>query len=56
MEEKDILGRQLIELGDLTRDLTDEVVSIDAMSVNAFSWLQWEVSTHGRRTNREGID
>ncbi|RXK38396.1 hypothetical protein M231_04305 [Tremella mesenterica] len=42
LDDKEILGRQLIELGDLSRDLTDEVVSIDAMSVNSFSWLQWE--------------
>ncbi|KAK8844817.1 hypothetical protein IAR55_006667 [Kwoniella newhampshirensis] len=42
LEDKAIVGQQLIELGDLTRDLSDEVVNIDSMSVNAFSWMQYE--------------
>ncbi|WWD22629.1 hypothetical protein CI109_107122 [Kwoniella shandongensis] len=44
LEDKAIVGQQLIELGDLTRDLSDEIVNIDSMSVNAFSWMQWEFS------------
>ncbi|WVQ82840.1 hypothetical protein IAT38_004973 [Cryptococcus sp. DSM 104549] len=44
LEDKEYFGKQLVELGNLARDLTDEVVHIDSVSVNAFSWLQWEFS------------
>ncbi|BEJ06162.1 hypothetical protein CcaverHIS641_0306840 [Cutaneotrichosporon cavernicola] len=34
----------LAGLADLASDITDEVVTINAMSVNVFSWLFWEFS------------
>jgi hypothetical protein len=35
----------MLQLGDVTRDLTDKLVETNAIAVNAFSWLQWEVNT-----------
>ncbi|WRT63146.1 uncharacterized protein IL334_000049 [Kwoniella shivajii] len=42
LEGKGFIAEQLRELGDMTRDLSDEIVHIDSKTVNAFSWLQWE--------------
>ncbi|WVW81195.1 hypothetical protein I302_103186 [Kwoniella bestiolae CBS 10118] len=42
LEGKGIFAEQIKELGDMTRDLSDEIVHIDSKTVNAFSWLQWE--------------
>ncbi|WVR03043.1 hypothetical protein IAU60_000032 [Kwoniella sp. DSM 27419] len=42
LEDKAMISSQLNELGDMTRDLSDEIVHIDSTTVNAFSWLQWE--------------
>ncbi|OCF60224.1 hypothetical protein L486_02904 [Kwoniella mangroviensis CBS 10435] len=44
LEGKGIFAEQIKDLGDMTRDLSDEIVHIDSKTVNAFSWLQWEVS------------
>ncbi|WWC97640.1 hypothetical protein V866_004524 [Kwoniella sp. B9012] len=42
LEGKGIFAEQIKDLGDMTRDLSDEIVHIDSKTVNAFSWLQWE--------------
>ncbi|WWC57521.1 uncharacterized protein I303_100053 [Kwoniella dejecticola CBS 10117] len=42
LDGKGFIAEQLRELGDMTRDLSDEIVHIDSKTVNAFSWLQWE--------------
>ncbi|KAK4686550.1 hypothetical protein P7C73_g3569, partial [Tremellales sp. Uapishka_1] len=42
LEDKDMVAEQLDELGDLTRDLSDEIIRINSLTVSAFSWLQWE--------------
>ncbi|WWC90279.1 uncharacterized protein L201_005212 [Kwoniella dendrophila CBS 6074] len=42
LEGKGYIAEQIRELGDMTRDLSDEIVHIDSKTVNAFSWLQWE--------------
>ncbi|BEI90611.1 uncharacterized protein CcaverHIS019_0306810 [Cutaneotrichosporon cavernicola] len=44
LEDRFFIGAELIELADLASDITDEVVTINAMSVNVFSWLFWEFS------------
>ncbi|OCF34558.1 hypothetical protein I316_03599 [Kwoniella heveanensis BCC8398] len=44
LDDKSLISAQLTELGDMTRDLSDEIVHIDSTTVNAFSWLQWEFS------------
>lgn len=44
IDEKDMIGQQLFELGDLTRDLYDDVRSINNKAVDAFTWVQWDVS------------
>ncbi|WVQ94388.1 hypothetical protein IAU59_001467 [Kwoniella sp. CBS 9459] len=44
LDDKSLISSQLTELGDMTRDLSDEIVHIDSTTVNAFSWLQWEFS------------
>lgn len=33
----------------MTRDLADEIMGIDHAAVNAFTWIQWEVSARMRR-------
>ncbi|WVF66775.1 hypothetical protein IAT40_001517 [Kwoniella sp. CBS 6097] len=48
LDDKSIISSQLTELGDMTRDLSDEIVHIDSTTVNAFSWLQWEFADLAR--------
>ena len=38
--------KRRVQLGDDSRDLSDELVDINAMAVNAFTWIQWEVGRH----------
>lgn len=44
LDQREMVGLELIELADLASELTDEIVAINAMSVTTFSWLFWEVS------------
>ena len=49
LDEKEFLGKGLVDLGNNAKDLSDELVELNAMAVNAFTWLQWEVSFPMRR-------
>lgn len=44
LDQREMVGLELIELANLASELTDEIVAINAMSVTTFSWLFWEVS------------
>ncbi|ORX35154.1 hypothetical protein BD324DRAFT_652866 [Kockovaella imperatae] len=45
LEDREMLGQGLVELGNNAKDLSDELVEINAMAINAFTWLQWEFAS-----------
>jgi len=44
LDNREVLGKDLKELGDMTRDVKDSMTSLNSKGINAFSWTLHSVS------------